>query len=92
MAGTKIGGQRAAAKNLAKDPDFYKKIGKIGGANSKTGGFYGDKTRAAIIGKVGGSRSKRGHKYQYTKNGYNYYIALETGNVVKYKHEDKFEK
>jgi general stress protein YciG len=39
MAGTKLGGQRAAAKNLARDPDFYAKIGKLGGERGRTGGF-----------------------------------------------------
>ncbi|TFD15501.1 hypothetical protein E3T26_06885 [Cryobacterium sp. TMT1-21] len=39
MAGNKAGGLKAAAKNLANDPDHYKKIGKIGGANGHTGGF-----------------------------------------------------
>jgi general stress protein YciG len=31
MAGTKIGSQKAKATNLAKDPDFYKKISVLGG-------------------------------------------------------------
>ena len=39
MAGTKAGGQKAAAKNLANDPDFYKRIGSKGGRNGNTGGF-----------------------------------------------------
>lgn len=39
MSGTVSGGKKAAAKNLSNDPDFYKRIGKIGGANSNTGGF-----------------------------------------------------
>ena len=39
MAGTKIGGMKAAAKNLARDPDFYAKIGAKGGRNGRTGGF-----------------------------------------------------
>lgn len=39
MAGTKIGGQRARDKNLKKDPDFYKKLGKIGGSRPKTKPF-----------------------------------------------------
>jgi general stress protein YciG len=42
MAGTKIGGQRAAAKNLAKNPNFYKVIGAKGGANGHSGGFAKD--------------------------------------------------
>ena len=39
MAGTKAGGQKAAAKNLAKDPNFYAKIGAKGGKNGTTGGI-----------------------------------------------------
>lgn len=35
MAGTKLGGQKAAAKNLANDPDFYTKIGAKGGIKSR---------------------------------------------------------
>ena len=31
MAGTKTGGLKAAQKNLARDPDFYAKIGRKGG-------------------------------------------------------------
>jgi general stress protein YciG len=32
MAGTKIGGVKAAQKNKERDPDFYKKIGRKGGS------------------------------------------------------------
>lgn len=39
MSGTRAGGKKAAAKNLANDPDFYRKIGRIGGSKSTTGGF-----------------------------------------------------
>jgi general stress protein YciG len=39
MAGNKIGGIKARAKILARDPDFYKKIGQRGGQNGNTGGF-----------------------------------------------------
>lgn len=69
MAGTKIGGQRAAKANLAKDPNFYSKIGKLGGQASKTGGFASDKVgkdgltgqeRAVAAGAKGGRKSRRG--------------------------------
>jgi general stress protein YciG len=53
MAGTKIGGQKAAAKNLANDPDFYRNIGRKGGSNGHTGEL------ARIAGKKGGSISRR---------------------------------
>jgi general stress protein YciG len=62
MAGTKLGGQKAALKNLARDPDFYKKIGAVGGANGRTGGFAAGEAgreRARVYGAVGGRLSKR---------------------------------
>ena len=37
MAGTKAGGKKAAQKNLAKDPNFYAKIGAKGGRISRRG-------------------------------------------------------
>ena len=40
MAGTKLGGQRAAKTNKAKyGEDFYANIGARGGKNGTTGGF-----------------------------------------------------
>ena len=39
MSGTPAGGKKAAAANKAKDPDFYKKIGSMGGKKGHTGGF-----------------------------------------------------
>ena len=60
MAGTKEGGRKASEKNLAKDPDFYKKIGSIGGKKGTTGGFYANRELARIAGAKGGSISRRG--------------------------------
>ena len=60
MAGTKAGGLKAAAKNLARDPDFYAKIGRIGGRNGTTGGFAANRELAQIAGQKGGRKSKRG--------------------------------
>lgn len=49
------GGKKVAAKMLARDPDFYKKIGALGGAAKwPTKGFGGDKQRASNAGKKGG--------------------------------------
>lgn len=71
MAGNRIGGLKAKAKNLAKDPDFYKKLGAKGGKASTTGGFasieVGDdgltgRERARIAGKKGGHISRRTKK------------------------------
>jgi general stress protein YciG len=59
MAGTKAGGQKAAAKNLAKDPNFYAKIGSKGGKNGNTGGFAANPELARIAGKKGGTISRR---------------------------------
>lgn len=72
MVGTKAGGMKAAAANKAKHgADFYKNIGKLGGANGHTGGFASDKVgrdgltglqRARVAGAKGGSISRRGAK------------------------------
>lgn len=73
MAGTKTGGLKAAARNLAKDPDFYKKIGSRGGIRGHTGGFYdkkecncdlidGPHTKPMCAGKRGGTKSRRTSK------------------------------
>lgn len=61
MAGTKAGGLKAAAKNreLYGD-DFYRNIGRKGGQNGRTGGFFGDPERARICGAKGGRISRRG--------------------------------
>ena len=60
MAGTKIGGMKAAKKNLAKDPNFYAKIGRKGGQNGHTGGFAANPALARIAGAKGGRISRRG--------------------------------
>jgi general stress protein YciG len=59
MAGNKLGGQKAAAKNLAKDPNFYAKIGAKGGKNGRTGGFAANPALARIAGAKGGRISRR---------------------------------
>lgn len=60
MAGTVSGGKKAAAKNLAKDPDYYKKIGSVGGKKGTTGGFYANRELAKVAGAKGGAISRRG--------------------------------
>jgi general stress protein YciG len=62
MAGTQEGGKKAAAKNLAKDPNFYAKIGAQGGRNGRTGGFAANPALARIAGAKGGRISRRGKK------------------------------
>lgn len=59
MAGTKAGGIKAAAKNKAKDPNFYAKIGAKGGRNGHTGGFAANPQLARVAGAKGGRISRR---------------------------------
>lgn len=59
MAGTKAGGLKAAAKNKAKDPDFYAKIGAKGGKLGRTGGFAANPSLARVAGAKGGRISRR---------------------------------
>ncbi len=73
MAGTKVGGVKAAQTNKAKyGSDFYASIGAKGGQKGKTGGFASDKKgndgltgreRARLAGSKGGRISRR------SKNG-----------------------
>jgi len=62
MAGTKAGGQKAAAKNLQRDPNFYAKIGAKGGKNGHTGGFAANPELARVAGAKGGRISRRRSK------------------------------
>ena len=63
MAGTKLGGQAAAATNKAKyGLDFYAKIGAQGGKKGHTGGFYANRDLARIAGAKGGRISRRTKK------------------------------
>jgi general stress protein YciG len=59
MAGTKEGGRKAAMRNLAKDPNFYAKIGAKGGRNGRTGGFAANPELARVAGAKGGRISRR---------------------------------
>lgn len=60
LAGTVAGGKKAAAKNLANDPDFYRRIGKRGGQARVPKGFGTNPELARIAGIKGGKKSKRG--------------------------------
>ncbi len=63
MAGTKAGGQAAAATNKAKyGADFYAKIGASGGKKGRTGGFYANRELARVAGAKGGKISRRTKK------------------------------
>lgn len=65
MSGTKEGGQKTAVTNKVKyGPDFYAKIGAMGGKNGKTGGFaywqkIGREDLIAEAGRKGGYASTR---------------------------------
>lgn len=70
MAGTKIGGERAAVTNkLRYGQGFYSSIGKIGGSRGRTGGWASDlvgadgltgRERARVKGAIGGRKSRKG--------------------------------
>ena len=61
MAGTKAGGQKAAATNKKlHGADFYARIGQKGGQNGHTGGFAANPALAKIAGAKGGRISRRG--------------------------------
>jgi general stress protein YciG len=63
MAGTKAGGQAAAATNKKKyGSDFYAKIGAKGGQIGRTGGFYANRDLARVAGQKGGRISRRTKK------------------------------
>jgi len=63
MAGTKQGGISARDTNYKLyGPDFYAKIGAVGGTKGHTGGFYKNRELARIAGAKGGKISKRGRK------------------------------
>jgi hypothetical protein len=67
MAGTKEGGKKAAAANLANDPLFYQRIGAKGGRNGHTGGFAANPELASIAGAKGGRKSRRRKALSVTK-------------------------
>jgi len=91
LAGTKEGGIKAAKSNIEKyGKDFYSKIGARGGKAQVSKGFGANRELAARAGRKAGTISKTGHKFIEIKDGYRYYVALDTGKVVKYKHEDKY--
>lgn len=61
MAGTKAGGLKAKMTNLERHgEDFYSNIGRRGGQNGRTGGFYANRELARTAGAKGGRISKRG--------------------------------
>ena len=58
MAGTKIGGLKAALTNKRiHGDDFYRNIGRMGGRNGHTGGFHANRALAHIAGRKGGLKA-----------------------------------
>lgn len=63
ISGNKIGGLKAAEKNTAQDPDFYKRIGALGGKKKVPKGFaLMDVKKRSEAGRRGGSNGRRGKK------------------------------
>lgn len=60
MAGNKAGGMKAKETNYKLyGKDFYREIGRRGGANGHTGGFAANPELAKIAGAKGGRISRR---------------------------------
>ena len=69
MAGTKIGGLKAAEAIKKKyGNDFYSKIGRQGGIRCVPKGFSTNRELAVLAGRKGGRISKRGLKRKKEQN------------------------
>lgn len=89
MAGTKLGGQRAAKTVKHRyGNDFYAKIGAKGGKNSAHGGFAANPEKAPAAGHKGGIRSKRGHKLIRVVGNKYIYLHVKSGEQVIYYEDD----
>lgn len=72
--------------------NLHKEIGSAGGKKTVASGklalvdFSNNRDRSRRAGMLGGRRSKRGHKFLREEGDYYVYVALNTGEVVKYKH------
>ena len=65
MSGSRIGGLKAAAKNLERNPNFYREIGRKGGLVKGTmGGFAHPTADPSAAGRKGGLKSRRTKKSQ----------------------------
>lgn len=63
MSGSISGGKKTAEYLKKQDPDFYRKLGRLGGRKKVPKGFAKmDKKKVAEAGRKGGSKSKRGNK------------------------------
>ena len=93
MSGSVQGGKLTAQKNLAKDPDYYRKLGAIGGRNGNktnnpdySGGFAADNARARTAGSMGGRYSRKGHKLIERTETSGTYRRLSDGAIVEIKY------
>lgn len=59
MSGTSRGARISARKNQARDPNYYRKIGRKGGRSSNTGGFAANPELARMAGIKSGQSRKR---------------------------------
>ena len=60
MAGTEMGGRKAAATNKTRyGLNFYEQIGAKGGRKSRGGGFAANRELAVEAGRKGGKASRR---------------------------------
>lgn len=63
MSGTKAGGQKIREANLVKNPNYYKELGRLGGAiRNPNKGFGTNRDLARTAGAKGGARGRGGHK------------------------------
>lgn len=59
MVATRTGGLKARDKNIARNPNFYREIGRKGGSVSSKKGFALNPELARRAGAKGGSISRR---------------------------------
>lgn len=71
MSGTIAGGLKVRAINLARNPNYYKDIGRIGGKRSKGGGFTNP--------KIAQSAGRKGSRARWAK----YRAAKAAGELSK---------
>lgn len=95
MSGNSNGGLKAAATNKRKfGENFYSEIGRLGGKNGNTGGFYADPKRAKTAGSLGGQHSKKGYKFLgeeanalvYLNKATNEVQVFTNNKIVEHKH------
>lgn len=66
MTATREGGKLAAQKNLARNPNHFREIGKLGGSKRVPKGFAMDRELASEAGRRGGTISRRGKAWEHS--------------------------